>query len=158
MKDTQLEKVRKRLGKTDFSLVVWQLSEYSRSSGFGAEKASLVRVYYESKVEKKVMGVFQNAGCELESVEATPVEPKSNIAFEQDIMYYPQSIYYTDGVMEGDQTDKLFSLVPEEGKPAVINITASLGPPGPKYLRSAVGWEEGPPLSADEIRQRLPAN
>mmetsp|Transcript_68912 Transcript_68912/g.165405 ORF Transcript_68912/g.165405 Transcript_68912/m.165405 type:complete len:203 (+) Transcript_68912:76-684(+) len=156
MKDSQLEKVCKRLGKIDFSLVVWKLSEYSRSSGFGDAAASFVKVYYETKAEKKVLNVFSAAGCALEESEVIPVDPKSSCSYEQDIMYFPNSVYYKDGVMEGDQTDKKFSVLPEEGKPTVINITASLGPPGTSFLRSAVGWEEGPPLTPEEIRMRQP--
>mmetsp|Transcript_8607 Transcript_8607/g.15443 ORF Transcript_8607/g.15443 Transcript_8607/m.15443 type:complete len:194 (+) Transcript_8607:67-648(+) len=148
MKDSQLEKVSKRLGKIDFSIVVWKLSEYSQSSGFGEAAASYVKVYYELKLEKKVLNLFQTAGCTLDAVEATPVDPKSSSAYEQDIMYFPNSVFYRDGVMEGDQTDKKFSVLPEEGKPTVLNITAALGPPGPSFLRSAVGWEEGPPPEA----------
>eukprot|EP00971_Amphidinium_carterae_P259191 5143637-Amphidinium_carterae.1 len=58
MKDSQLEKVCKRLGKIDFSVVVWKLSEYSQSSGFGEAAASYVKVLNR---KKRTRGLHEHA-------------------------------------------------------------------------------------------------
>eukprot|EP00928_Gymnodinium_smaydae_P031486 TRINITY_DN23092_c0_g2_i1.p1 TRINITY_DN23092_c0_g2~~TRINITY_DN23092_c0_g2_i1.p1 ORF type:complete len:162 (-),score=43.41 TRINITY_DN23092_c0_g2_i1:214-699(-) len=97
VKNAKLAKVKDKQGpKTPFSLCVWRLSEFSRSSGPGEEAASMIAVYYESKDERKVMSAFSQAGIDLQAAEAAPVDPKSPLQHEQDMMYMPQCLYLED--------------------------------------------------------------
>merc|ERR1712060_671864 len=110
-KDIDLKKATQKQGKIHFSICVWNLSEYSKSRGLGAEAASMVHVYYESKV----LNAFTSAGIDLESTEAAPVDPDSNLSYEQQIMYTKENL----------------------------------------FLQDEYSWEEGAPLSADELKSRF---
>mmetsp|Transcript_53859 Transcript_53859/g.169435 ORF Transcript_53859/g.169435 Transcript_53859/m.169435 type:complete len:162 (+) Transcript_53859:63-548(+) len=114
-KDKDLEKASQKQGKVHFSLCVWNLSEYSKSSGLGDDAASMVHVFYESKDERKVLNAFASAGIDLESAEAVPVDPNSSLSHEQNIMYTKENL----------------------------------------YLQDLYTWEEGAPLSADELKSRF---
>merc|ERR1711897_87759 len=96
VKDKDLEKVTAKQGKVHFSVACWNFSEYSKSSGPGAEAASIVHVFYESKDERKVLNCFSSAGIDLESAEAVPVDPNSSLAHEQNIMYTKENLYLQD--------------------------------------------------------------
>merc|ERR1719356_1334282 len=115
VKDANLCKVKAKQGKVRFSMCCWGLSEYSRSSGPSEEAASIIQVFYESKEERKVLTTFSSCGIDLESAEAVPVDPKSPLQHEQDMMYMPQCLFLTD-----------------------VNQ-----------------YEEGPPLSLEEIKKKL---
>merc|ERR1712079_101146 len=95
-KDKDLEKASQKQGKVHFSLCVWNLSEYSKSSGLGDEAASMIHVFYESKDERKVLNAFASAGIDLESSEAVPVEPDSSVPHEQNIMYTKENLHLQD--------------------------------------------------------------
>merc|ERR1712107_805172 len=94
---------------------VWNLSEYSKSSGLGDEAASMVHIFYESKDERKVLNAFSSAGIDLESAEAVPVDPTSSVEHEQHIMCAKGNL----------------------------------------YLQDLYTWEEGPPMSADDLKSRF---
>uniref|UniRef100_A0A7S2KT06 Uncharacterized protein n=1 Tax=Zooxanthella nutricula TaxID=1333877 RepID=A0A7S2KT06_9DINO len=115
IKNLMLEKVTRKQGKVNFSLAVWGLSEYSKSSGLGDEAASIVHVFYESRDERKVLNAFSSAGVDLEAVEAVPVEPDSPMPHEQEIMYSKESLLIQDDLT----------------------------------------YEEGPPLSTEELKKRF---
>merc|ERR1712004_615292 len=74
----------------------WNLSEYSKNSGPGAEASSIIHVFYESKDERKVLNCFSSAGIDLESAEAQPVDPNSSLAHEQQIMYMKECLFLQD--------------------------------------------------------------
>merc|ERR1711988_1753627 len=95
-KDIDLKKVKTKQEKINFSVVAWSLCMYSRSSGVGEEKASIIHVFYESKDERKVLNAFSSSGIDLESAEAEPVDPASNLHHEQRIMYTTESLYLED--------------------------------------------------------------
>merc|ERR1719163_275139 len=95
-KETDLKKVRTKQEKIPFSVVSWSLCMYSRSSGVGEEKASIIHVFYESKDERKVLNAFSSSGIDLEAAEASPVDPSSNLAHEQRIMYTHEPLYLED--------------------------------------------------------------
>mmetsp|Transcript_101476 Transcript_101476/g.227721 ORF Transcript_101476/g.227721 Transcript_101476/m.227721 type:complete len:162 (-) Transcript_101476:112-597(-) len=114
-KDCALEKATQKQGKVHFSVCVWNLSEYSKSSGLGDEGASMVHVFYESKDERKVLNAFSSAGIDLEAAEAVPVDPNSSLPHEQHVMYTKENL----------------------------------------YLQDLYTWEEGPPLSADDLKSRF---
>mmetsp|Transcript_44117 Transcript_44117/g.89033 ORF Transcript_44117/g.89033 Transcript_44117/m.89033 type:complete len:162 (-) Transcript_44117:148-633(-) len=95
-KDGALEKATQKQGKVHFSVCVWNLSEYSKSSGLGEEASSMVHVFYESKDERKVLNAFSSAGIDLESAEAVPVDPSSSLGHEQQIMYAQENLYLQD--------------------------------------------------------------
>merc|ERR1711862_214065 len=95
-KDKDLEKASQKQGKVHFSICVWNLSEYSKSSGPGDDASSLIHVFYESKDERKVLNVFTSAGIDLESAEAVPVDPDSALAHEQQIMYAKECLFLQD--------------------------------------------------------------
>merc|ERR1711957_542900 len=114
-KDSDLKKATQKQGKVHFSICVWNLSEYSKSGGLGAEAASMIHFYYESKDERKVLNAFSSAGIDLESTEAVPVDPDSSLSYEQQIMYTKENL----------------------------------------FLQDEYSWEEGAPLSADELKSRF---
>merc|ERR1711879_909384 len=93
-------------GKVHFSVCVWKLSEFSKSSGVGADASSLAAIYYEGQDERKVLNCFSSAGIDLEAVEAVPVDTASDKEYEQKIMYHKECLYLED----------VYSW--EEGKPA----------------------------------------
>mmetsp|Transcript_42450 Transcript_42450/g.66205 ORF Transcript_42450/g.66205 Transcript_42450/m.66205 type:complete len:162 (-) Transcript_42450:41-526(-) len=95
-KDVDLKKVKTKQEKVNFSVVAWGLCMYSRSSGVGDEKASIVHVFYESKDERKVLNAFSSSGIDLESAEAVPVDPSSSLAHEQRVMYITEPLYLED--------------------------------------------------------------
>merc|ERR1711877_50197 len=95
-KDIDLKKVKTKQEKINFSVVAWSLCMYSRSSGVGDEKASIVHVFYESKDERKVLNAFSASGIDLESAEAVPVDPASSLRHEQRIMYVTEPLYLED--------------------------------------------------------------
>merc|ERR1712176_687921 len=97
VKTTDLGKGKEKQGKIKFSICCWPLSMYSRSSGPGDDATNVLHVYYESKNEPSVIGAFAACGVDLESAEPTPVDPKSPLDHEQQIMYMPQCLYF-----EGD--------------------------------------------------------
>jgi len=105
VKDTQLKKLQQRQGRTKFSLTRARLSEYSKSSGLGEDAASIIQVYYEVSEERKVLAAFSATGIDLEAEEAVPVDPKSPLKHEQDIML-------AEGVVTFEDTDLY-----EEGPP-----------------------------------------
>mmetsp|Transcript_87382 Transcript_87382/g.245313 ORF Transcript_87382/g.245313 Transcript_87382/m.245313 type:complete len:161 (-) Transcript_87382:164-646(-) len=115
VKNNALEKVKEKQGKIKFSVCVWTLSEFSRSSGPGDEAASMIQVFYESKHERQVFTAFRACGIDLESAEMVPVDPKSPLQHEQDIMFMPQCL----------------------------------------FIRDVGSYEEGPPLSHEEINKKL---
>merc|ERR1712110_964397 len=136
--DKDFDKVAKKMGKIDFCVAIWPLSPYSKNSGIGDESKSFLAVYYESKAERKVLNAFSSAGIDLESAEAEPVDPKSSLAYEQEIMYFPGCVIYKDacGGVKGEgimftsaHGEKLFSTVQEEGRSSVTTITTALPPP-----------------------------
>eukprot|EP00929_Paragymnodinium_shiwhaense_P015193 TRINITY_DN123249_c0_g1_i1.p2 TRINITY_DN123249_c0_g1~~TRINITY_DN123249_c0_g1_i1.p2 ORF type:complete len:161 (-),score=52.40 TRINITY_DN123249_c0_g1_i1:71-553(-) len=101
VKNILLEKVKAKQGPTKFSVACWPLSQYSKSSGSGEDAASIIQVFYENKDERKVMQCFSSCGIDLATAEAEPVDPKSPLQHEQEIMYMPQCLFLTDtGVHE----------------------------------------------------------
>merc|ERR1711918_242593 len=95
-KDSDLTKVKTKQEKIPFSIVKWSLCMYSRNSGVGEEKASIIHVFYESKDERKVLNAFSSSGIDLESAEAVPVDPASSLPHEQRIMYVTDPLYLED--------------------------------------------------------------
>merc|ERR1719446_1918344 len=88
--------IKSKQEKISFSIVAWNLSMFSRNSGAGDEKASIVHVFYESKDERKVLNAFSSSGIDLESAEAVPVDPASSLQHEQRIMYTTEPLYLED--------------------------------------------------------------
>merc|ERR1711862_660696 len=107
-KDVDLKKVKAKQEKINFSVVTWPLTIYSRSSGVGDEKASLIHVYYESKDERKVLSAFGSSGIALEDAEAAPVDPASSLPHEQRIMYVTESLWLED-TYDYEERDKALS-------------------------------------------------
>merc|ERR1711939_1127533 len=103
-KDSDMKKVKAKQEKLAFSVVTWSLCMYSRNSGVGNEKSSIVHVFYESKDERKVLNAFSSAGIDLESSEANPVDPQSSERHEQRIMYTKEPLYLED-VYEYEERD-----------------------------------------------------
>merc|ERR1719162_1731626 len=95
-KDSDLKKAKTKQEKINFSVVTFSLSMYSRSSGVGDEKASIVQVFYESKEERKVLNAFSSSGIDLESAEAEVVDPKSSYEHEQRFMYETEDLFLQD--------------------------------------------------------------
>merc|ERR1712166_1142183 len=95
-KDSDMKKVKAKQEKIPFSVVSWSLCMYSRNSGVGEEKASIVHVFYESKDERKVLNAFSASGLDLQSAEAVPVDPTSSLPHEQRIMYTTEALYLED--------------------------------------------------------------
>merc|ERR1711971_1140430 len=89
--------VQEKQGKVKFSMTCWPLSMYSRSSGPGDEAAHLLHVYSETKHERGVIGAFASCGIDLESAEPVPVDPKSPMEHEQQMMFVPQCLFFEDG-------------------------------------------------------------
>merc|ERR1712037_407473 len=92
-KDIDLKKVQAKQDKVNFSVARWPLTIYSKSSGPGDEKASIIHAFYESKDERKVLNAFSSSGIDLESAEAVPVEPNSSLHHEQKAMYSEKNIW-----------------------------------------------------------------
>merc|ERR1740129_722654 len=92
-KDVDLKKVQAKQDKVNFSVARWPLTIYSKSSGPGDEKASIIHVFYESKDERKVLNAFSSSAIDLESAEAVPVEPNSSLHHEQKAMYSEKNIW-----------------------------------------------------------------
>ena len=95
-KDSDMKMIKSKQEKISFSVVACNLSMFSRNSGAGDEKASIVHVFYESKDERRVLNAFSSSGIDLEAAEAVPVDPVSNVAHEQRIMYTPEPLYLQD--------------------------------------------------------------
>mmetsp|Transcript_54497 Transcript_54497/g.100325 ORF Transcript_54497/g.100325 Transcript_54497/m.100325 type:complete len:161 (+) Transcript_54497:90-572(+) len=95
-KDSDLKKAKTKQEKISFSVIQFSLSMYSRSSGLGDEKSSIVQVFYESKDERKVLNAFSSSGIDLESAEAMPVDPASSVQVEQMLMYKSESLWLDD--------------------------------------------------------------
>merc|ERR1711933_617406 len=91
VKNADLAKACAKQGKVHFSVCVWKLSEFSKSSGFGADASSLAAIYYEGKDERKVLNCFSSAGVDLE-----PVDTSSEKEYEQKIMYHKECLYLED--------------------------------------------------------------
>merc|ERR1712048_168885 len=96
VKNADLAKACAKQGKVHFSVCVWKLSEFSKSSGIGADASSLAAIYYEGKDERKVLNCFSSAGVDLEAVEAVPVDTSSDKEYEQKIMYHKECLYLED--------------------------------------------------------------
>merc|ERR1711920_1146690 len=86
MRNTDLAKASDNRDRGRFSLACWTFSEYSRSSGLGKEAASIVRVFYEGRDERKVFQAFSDVGVDLAAAEVVAVDPESSLSHEQDIM------------------------------------------------------------------------
>merc|ERR1712070_193331 len=106
-KDSDMKKVKAKQEKIPFSVVAWSLCMYSRSSGSGDDKASIVHVFYESKDERKVLNAFSSAGIDLESADANPVDPQSTLRHEQRIMYTKEPLYLEDAYEYGERDNPL---------------------------------------------------
>mmetsp|Transcript_15142 Transcript_15142/g.27998 ORF Transcript_15142/g.27998 Transcript_15142/m.27998 type:complete len:162 (+) Transcript_15142:111-596(+) len=106
-KDSDLKKAKTKQEKINFSAVTFSLSMYSRSSGMGDEKASIIQVFYESKDERKVLNAFSSSGIDLESAEAMPVDPASSNAHEQKMMYMTEAMWTEDPYEYEEMESKL---------------------------------------------------
>jgi len=94
IRQPEMDKLKVRMTKDNFSILVVPLAEESAMSGPDDERGYLCFVYYEPTHEKQVLNCWKKHGVNLEEKEAIPVDPDDCSEEEYYFMYFEGQIMY----------------------------------------------------------------